>query len=206
MNERSDEAHSVAGAAAAGQGDRAPVPGTPAGFPATPSAASAGIADGIDHPLDPRSVALGRTIGWIVTVVIAFGSLLGVAIGLIVRSRSVWTAAAVALAWAGANAALGWWLHRWPEIEHRHASYRVDGHGLEFRHGVVWRRVVHVPRSRVQHTDVSQGPLERGYGLGTLSVFTAGTDHARVDLAGLDHATALAIRDHLLPREGSDAV
>jgi len=58
----------------------------------------------------------------------------------------------------------------------------------------------------VQHTDVSQGPAERSYGLGTLSVFTAGTDHARVGLSGLDHATALAIRDHLLPREGADAV
>ena len=63
-----------------------------------------------------------------------------------------------------------------------------------------------MPRSRVQHTDVSQGPLERGYGLGTLVIYTAGTDHAKVDLHGLDHATALAIRDHLLPREGGDAV
>jgi membrane protein YdbS with pleckstrin-like domain len=58
----------------------------------------------------------------------------------------------------------------------------------------------------VQHTDVSQGPLERRYGLGTRVIFTAGTDHARVDLKGLDHATALAIRDHLLPRGGDDAV
>jgi hypothetical protein len=115
-------------------------------------------------------------------------------------------AALLALAWAGGSVALGWWLHRWPEIEHRYASYRVDDQGIEIRGGVVWRSVVNVPRSRVQHTDVSQGPLERSYGLGTLTIFTAGTDHARVDLAGLEHATALAIRDHLLPRERADAV
>lgn len=167
---------------------------------------AAGIADGVDRALDPRSVTLGRTIGGIVTAAIALASLFGVAVGLIVHSRSWWTAAAVAATWAAANAALGWWLQRWPGIEHRHASYRVDGDGLEIRRGVVWRRVVNVPRSRVQHTDVSQGPIERGYGLGTLTVFTAGTDHARVELAGLDHATALAIRDHLLPKEAGDAV
>ncbi len=63
-----------------------------------------------------------------------------------------------------------------------------------------------MPRSRVQHTDVSQGPLERSHGLGTLVIYTAGTEHARVELGGLDHGTALLIRDHLLPREENDAV
>lgn len=56
-----------------------------------------------------------------------------------------------------------------------------------------------MPRSRVQHTDVSQDPIERGFGLGTLVIYTAGTDHARVDLSGLEQATALRIRDYLLP-------
>ena len=54
----------------------------------------------------------------------------------------------------------------------------------------IWRSITHVPRSRVQHTDVSQGPLERRYGLGTLIVYTAGTDHARVSLPGLAWDTA----------------
>jgi membrane protein YdbS with pleckstrin-like domain len=141
-----------------------------------------------------------------VTGSIAAGSFVLMAMALLVSPMPLWAAAACVVAWASASAVLGWWLHRWPEIEHRHASYRVDEQGIEIRHGVVWRRVINVPRSRVQHTDVSQGPVERGYGLGTLSVFTAGTEHARVGLSGLDHATALAIRDHLLPRGGADAV
>jgi membrane protein YdbS with pleckstrin-like domain len=91
-------------------------------------------------------------------------------------------------------------------VAYRHASYRVDELGIEIRRGVFWRTVVNVPRSRVQHTDVSQGPLERRYGLGTLAIYTAGTDHARVGLAGLEHGRALAIRSHLLPAGGGDAV
>ena len=76
----------------------------------------------------------------------------------------------------------------------------------KLRRGVLWQIVTHVPRSRVQHTDVSQGPLERRYGLGTLVVYTAGTDHARVALPGLAHEVARALRDELRAERADDAV
>jgi membrane protein YdbS with pleckstrin-like domain len=82
----------------------------------------------------------------------------------------------------------------------------VDDRTIEIRRGVYWRAVITVPRSRVQHTDVSQGPLERSFGLGTLVIYTAGTEHAKVSLSGLEHTRALRIREHLLPTEGGDAV
>ena len=101
---------------------------------------------------------------------------------------------------------LTWLMQVWPPIEYRHMSYRVDAAGLEIRRGVYWKHAINVPRSRIQHTDVSQGPVERRYGLGTLAIHTAGTEHARVELPGLPHDTALAIRDHLLPRDLIDAI
>jgi hypothetical protein len=58
----------------------------------------------------------------------------------------------------------------------------------------------------VQHIDVTQGPIERRFELGTLVIYTAGTDHAKVALAGLEHGRALAIREHLLPSGAGDAV
>ena len=84
--------------------------------------------------------------------------------------------------------------------------HRLDGQGIEIARGVICRSIVHVPVSRVQHTDVSQGPLQRRYGLGTLTIYTAGTEYARVNLHGLAHARALAIRDLLLPRRSDDGV
>ena len=141
-----------------------------------------------------------------VTATISTGLLVAVGLGLIFGSFSGWATAALLLLWAAASLALAAFSQRWPAIEHRHASYLVDERGIEIRKGVYWRRVTHVPRSRIQHTDVAQGPLERSHGLGTLVVHTAGTDHARVELAGLDHAVAVAIRDHLLPRSDDDAV
>ncbi len=173
---------------------------------ASEPAEAAIVADGIDHALDPRVIRLHRIGGWITTGVITTGLVVPlVAVLLVPRVPNV-VKVLVTFGWAAVGSALGWWLQRWPVIAYRHTSYRVDEIGIEIRRGVVWREIVSVPRSRVQHTDVSQGPLERSHGLGTLVIYTAGTEHARVDLAGLEHKRALAIRDYLLPRGGSDAL
>ena len=165
------------------------------------------IADGVERRLDPRVIQLDRTVGWIVTAVISFGLFVAGGSTLIAASSwPAWAMAAVTAIWFGVTAGLGWWLQVWPAISYRYASYIVDASGMEIREGVVWRTVTNVPRSRVQHTDVSQGPLERRFGVATLVIHTAGTDAAVVSLHGLTHETALAIRDHLLPREGPDAV
>lgn len=177
-----------------------PVPELPAAE-ARPS-----IADGIERSLDPRSVSVQRIVSWLVIAPIMAGQLLALLLILFLAPLPGWAMALLILVGVVAMPGLAWLAHRWPEIEHRHASYKVDGRVIEIRRGVVWRKVINVPRSRVQHTDVSQGPVERSHGLATLVIYTAGTDHAKVDLHGLDHAAALAIRLHLLAGEGDDAV
>lgn len=164
------------------------------------------IADGIDRQLDPRVIPLNQAIGWIVAAILAGGSLVGLLIVWAANRFSPFVLLGLAPLWFLVNGALAWHFHRWPAIDYRHTFYRVDDEGIEIRRGVYWRLVINVPRSRVQHTDVSQGPLERRFGLGTLVIYTAGTDHAKVDLVGLDHAVALRIREHLLPRERTDGV
>lgn len=173
--------------------------------PAPPAPEAPGIADGVERSLDPRSVKLHRLAGGIAGGSISLGLLAGVVIVLFVPIPG-WVKAVVALSWLAVTLVLAGIFWRWPEVEHRHASYKVAGQGIEIRRGVVWRKVINVPRSRVQHTDVSQGPLERAHGLGTLVLYTAGTHHARVNLSGLDHATALRIRDHFLVGDAGDAV
>jgi hypothetical protein len=155
-----------------------------------------------DHqPLDPRYIQLQREVGRILTAVFSVGLLVGLAL-LLAPRRWAWYLPL----WVVGTAAIAWVLHVWPVRSYRHTSYRVDEEGIEIRTGVWWRRVISVPRSRVQHTDVVQGPLARKHGLGVLAIYTAGTDHARVELPGLDHETAVAIRDQLLPRESADGV
>ena len=152
-------------------------------------------------PLDPRFIALQRELGWYWTAGMSLAILVSSIVAFGPR-RWYWAL----LLWAIATPALGYYSYRWAEIVYRHMSYRVDQEGIEIRSGVVWRAVSNVPRSRVQHTDVAQGPLERKHGLGKLIIYTAGTQHSRVELPGLEHQTALAIRDHLLPRQTADVV
>ena len=161
---------------------------------------------GDDRQLDPRVIPLQRTVGAIVSACIAAVSAVPAVAGVADSDRPLLAFVLVGLLWLAGNAVLFWHWQRWPAIAYRHTWYRVDELGLEIRRGVYWRRVINVPRTRVQHTDVAQGPLERRYGLGTLVVYTAGTDHAKVTLEGLDHGVALAIREQLMPERGSDAV
>lgn len=164
------------------------------------------IADGVERQLDPRYIPLQRVVGQIVTACLSIGALIGVIVSALSASLAlVWVLLLLVL-WLVATIGLAWVSHRWPEWEYQRTSYRVDSQGMEIKTGVFWRHVINVPRSRVQHTDVTQGPLQRRYGLGTLLIHTAGTEHAEVTLPGLAHETALQIRDHLLPRADPDAV
>ena len=163
------------------------------------------IADGIERPLDPRWIPCQRILAAIPTVIVA-----GVSSVFVI---SLWAGSGILLlgllllpAWVAVNAAFAWLLQRWPAVAYRYSSYRIDPDGMEIRRGVYWRTITNVPRSRVQHTDVSQGPLERRYGLGTLVVYTAGTAHSKVTVSGLDFDVARRIRAHLLPDDHSDAV
>jgi membrane protein YdbS with pleckstrin-like domain len=164
------------------------------------------IPDGARHQLDPRFIRLERVVGLLATATLSLAGVVALALVAVFASlQVVWLAVLVA-AWLVATIALAWLAYRWPQLAFRHAAYSVDSDVLEIRGGVLWRHLRKVPSSRVQHTDVAQSPLERRYGLATLVIHTAGTEHARVTLGGLAHQTALDIREHLLPRGHVDAV
>jgi membrane protein YdbS with pleckstrin-like domain len=79
---------------------------------------------------------------------------------------------------------------------------------LEIRRGIFWRREITIPRARVQHTDVRQGPLQRQYGVAKLVIHTAGTEAASIELNGLSLPIAKWLRDALIGelKGKSDAV
>lgn len=182
------------------------------GEPPTAAASSiASVADGLYYRLDPRVIIVNRISGAIFAAVVAVASLWGLAgawLGALFNDGpAFWIAALGGPGWLVLVGLLIWSTYRLPEIGYLRESYCVDTRGIEIRRGIFWRSVINVPRSRVQHLDVSQGPLERRFGLGTLLIHTAGTQHSRVHLAGLEHGRALRLREVLLPTgAASDAV
>lgn len=94
----------------------------------------------------------------------------------------------------------------WPPLSYRHLRFGIDDTGIAVESGVIWRSRIALPRVRIQHTDVSQGPLERRYGIGTLKLYTAGSRHTKIELPGLNHDDAIALRDALLAEGGDSGV
>jgi membrane protein YdbS with pleckstrin-like domain len=170
------------------------------------------IADGQEKSLDPRSIIVHRWSAAI--VVLIFVVLAAVAVTVLtiagpLSARGPLGTLGPILSAVGLLflcCALGSLAFFWPPVRYRHTSYRLTEQGIRIRRGVLWRIAVSVPRSRVQHTDVARGPIERAFDLATLVIYTAGTQHASVHLSGLQHETALMIRDHLIDSDDADAV
>jgi membrane protein YdbS with pleckstrin-like domain len=89
-----------------------------------------------------------------------------------------------------------------PSAQYHALEYEIDDAGISIRSGVFWRSQIRLPRVRIQHTDVSQGPWQRRFGVATLKLYTAGSSYTRIDLPGLAHDDALALRDALIARTG----
>lgn len=104
-----------------------------------------------------------------------------------------WTGAV----WLPALAVIAYALIRVPLRRYNARGYSLAAERLRVVRGVIFRADTVVPFGRVQHIDVGQGPLERVFGLATLTVHTAGTHNASVSLPGLRHDDATAMREEI---------
>jgi len=84
-----------------------------------------------------------------------------------------------------------------PRRRYRAWGWRMDEDEIRILSGVMIRSDTVVPFGRVQHIDVLRGPLQRGLGLASLVLHTAGTRSAAVLLPGLEADEAERMRDHI---------
>jgi uncharacterized protein len=143
------------------------------------------------HNVDPAAIKVWRMEAAITAVAVA------IAIAVPVFPRSLSAAALLALVALCLGLAVAW---IWPSARYRRLRYGLDEFGLILQHGVLWRAQVALPRTRIQHSDVSQGPLQRRFGISTLKLYTAGSRYTKIEVDGLQHEDALTLRDSLLNR------
>jgi hypothetical protein len=88
--------------------------------------------------------------------------------------------------------------------------FQVRSDSLFLDRGVLTRVRTVVPYVRIQHVDSNRGPIERGAGLATVVVYTAGSRGADVTIPGLTPEDAEELQDRLkrlaIVAEGEDAV
>jgi membrane protein YdbS with pleckstrin-like domain len=73
-------------------------------------------------------------------------------------------------------------------------------HDIASRSGLFWRKTVLLAFDRVQHVEVSSGPLQRKYGLASLKFFTAGGSGVDLKVDGLQRERAEQVRAYILDK------
>lgn len=144
------------------------------------------------HPLGREALAV-RRVRILLEAFIAVG--VAIVVGLAVRrwvgiDLPFW----ILLVGVAGISALAWW---WAGLDHSRWAWRLTADLFEVRHGVLVRRVHLVPRSRIQNVTTTGGPLQRRYGVVTLTVHTAGARTRNVSIEDLDAGHAEGVRRRL---------
>ena len=83
-------------------------------------------------------------------------------------------------------------------------KYALRQLDIVYSSGVLWRSNKVVPFNRIQHAEVSQGPLDRLFNLGRLKIYTAGGSSSDLAIPGLNPEEAERIKFFILNRTVSD--
>ena len=86
---------------------------------------------------------------------------------------------------------------RIPMTRYNARGYQISADRLRVVRGLLFRSDTVVPFGRVQHIDVHQGPLDRFFGIATLTLHTAGNHNASVSLPGLGEPLAREMREEI---------
>jgi membrane protein YdbS with pleckstrin-like domain len=92
-----------------------------------------------------------------------------------------------------------------PDRIYRRLGYAIDGRLLRTVRGWLFHTDTVVPFVRVQHIDVTRGPVDKMFGTASLVVHTAGTHNSLVVLPGLSPERAAEIRDSIRSEIRADA-
>lgn len=85
-------------------------------------------------------------------------------------------------------------------------GYALREHDILHKHGVWWKTVTAIPYNRMQHCEISRGPIENLFGLATLRVYTAGGSSSDLSIEGLPLDEAQRVKEHITQRIGQPAI
>jgi len=154
------------------------------------------------QPLDPRAKilfylqAFGRLF-WLGIPAIVFGGVL------LDSAAPLW----LTISGIGGIAFVLLLLTLWvPAIAHQRWAYALREDDLMIRRGILVRHVTAIPRCRVQHVDIKQGPIEQWLGLSRVRIHTASGLRGDGTIPGLNRQRSEHLRDQLLESSHDDGV
>lgn len=79
-------------------------------------------------------------------------------------------------------------------VSFKYSGYALREKDILFKSGWIIRKIRIVMLNRIQHVSVQSGPIERKYGLSSVSIYTAGSSQADFTITGISEETALRIK------------
>ena len=153
----------------------------------TPRRAGALSLDGTWHQISPRYVVSQFVQNGIFVVILLVAALVG---ALVLHQQWVWLPFGVIVLIEVITMII---LPR----QAKALGYMLREDDVVFRKGILWQRMIAVPYGRMQLVDITQGPLDRAFGISQLKMVTAAATTG-VQIPGLTQAAAEALRDTLI--------
>lgn len=153
----------------------------------TPRRSGALVLDGSWHQISPRYVVSQFVQNGIFIVLVAVAALV---LSLLLHQTWVWFPAGAVIVVTLVTLVI---LPR----QARALGYMLREDDVVFRRGILWQRMVAVPYGRMQLVDITQGPLDRAFGVSQLKMVTAAATTG-VQIPGLTQEAAEALRDTLI--------
>jgi uncharacterized protein len=141
--------------------------------------------------VDPKSMTISR-----IQTGLFFGIVLIVAFIVIYLIHSDWLTSIWFLGGTLLWILLFVWAYFFILREYRATGYALRQHDLVYRSGVYYQDEIVIPFNRVQHCEISQGPISRRFGLYTLTAYTAGSD-GEVEISGLQVDIANRLKQYI---------
>jgi len=80
-------------------------------------------------------------------------------------------------------------------IGYKKRSYALRERDLTYRKGWIFSSMITIPFNRIQHTEISRGPIERKFELSTLKIYTAGGSTSDLSIPGLEVEEAEQLKE-----------
>lgn len=104
---------------------------------------------------------------------------------------------------------LGWIAWASTSVFFTFKNYEIAGYALRqkdiaYRRGVLYRTITTIPLNRMQHCEITEGPVEKMFDLATLKIFTAGGSSSDLAISGLHKEEAYKIKEFITRKIVSD--
>lgn len=99
-----------------------------------------------------------------------------------------------------------WLFFRWAPKTVSRLQYWLRDDDIQMQKGYLYWRHLSIASNRIQHLEVTQGPIERYLGLSSLVIYTAGTMGSDMKLPGLRLETAQTIKARLLKKINAEEI